>query len=126
MLPDALANLLKDEPITCRGSSVQGDITRLKKQFNNLTNAAVRIDCVHKIAQCRGVIPRGGRFGLADDSTEVLGQIWRRIYRVSDWDTSNLSNEQKLYAAKDVIYALRINARLQIPNISPRRKISSK
>jgi hypothetical protein len=32
MLPGALVNILKDEPITFTGRSIQGDITRLKKQ----------------------------------------------------------------------------------------------
>jgi hypothetical protein len=41
MLPGALVNILKDESITSTGRSIQGDITRLKKQFKNLENVAV-------------------------------------------------------------------------------------
>jgi ribonuclease D len=74
---------------------------------------AVRIDCVHKMAQCRGVIPRG-RFGIADYSMEVLGSKMEKDLQTSDWGIPNLSNEQKIYAAKDVVYALRINARLKL------------
>jgi hypothetical protein len=71
------------------------------------------------MAQCRGVIPRGGTFGLADYSKELLGRTMEKDLQTSDWSRSNLSSQQQLYAAKDVIYALRINNKLQsLPDIS--------
>jgi hypothetical protein len=119
MLPNALVNILKDELITFTGRSIQGDITRLKKQFKNLENVAVRFECLHKMAQCRGVIPRGGTSGLADYSKELLGRTMEKDLQTSDWSISNLSSQQQLYAAKDVVYALRINDRLQsLPDLS--------
>jgi hypothetical protein len=78
MLPDTLVNILKDESITFTGRSIQGDITRLKKQFKNLENVAVRFKCLHKMAQCCGVIPRGGTFGVADYSKELLGRTMEK------------------------------------------------
>jgi ribonuclease D len=65
------------------------------------------------MAQCRGVIPRGGTFGLADYSKELLGRTMEKDLQTSDWSISNLSSQQQLYAAKDVVYALPINDRLQ-------------
>jgi hypothetical protein len=90
MLPEALVNLLKDESTTFTGRSIQGDITRLKKQFKNLKNIAVRIDCVHKMAQCRGVIPRGGTCGLVDYSDEL------KDLQTSDWGSRHLGRQQLL------------------------------
>jgi hypothetical protein len=71
------------------------------------------------LPSCRSVIPRGGRFGLADHSMERLGRAMGMDQQTSNWDEPDLSNEQKLDAAKDVIDTLRINARLQLlPGLS--------
>jgi hypothetical protein len=104
-LPNALVNILKDESFTFIGHSIQGDITRLKKQFKKLENVAVRFECLHKMAQCRGVIPRSGTFGLADYSKELLGRTMEKDLQTSNWSRSNLSSQQQLYAAKVAIAA---------------------
>jgi ribonuclease D len=114
-----LVNLLKDASITFTGRSIQGDITRLTKQFKNLENAVVQYKCLHKMAQCCRVIPRGGTFGLADYSKELLGGTIEKDLQTSGYSRSNLSSQQQLYAAKFGVYALRIDDRLQLlPDLS--------
>jgi ribonuclease D len=66
------------------------------------------------MAQSRGVIPRGGTFGLTDYLKELVGFTMEKDLQTSDWSRRNLSSQQQLYAAKDVVSALRtINDRLR-------------
>jgi hypothetical protein len=92
------------------GSSIQADLTRLKKQFNQLQEQTFNIIDLKQFAMQRGLIERNGSGSLDVLAEKFLGVYLSKdlnLRKSEDWEKPNLSPELENYAALDV-YASRL------------------
>lgn len=106
-MPPSLLDLLISKQIFKVGSNIKADLTRLRKQFPELSeklNANTIID-LKEYCIVRGVIPRKGSGALDVLCDKVLGIYLDKpdyLRKHNNWETGNLSEELVNYAALDV------------------------
>jgi hypothetical protein len=111
-LPASLLRLLVSKQVFKVGSSVTADITRLKKQFPQLTQQkSFNIIELKEYCIRRNIIPRRGTSGaLGALAKKLLGVYMSEddnLRKSDNWETRELSPDLIQYAALDV-YASRL------------------
>jgi hypothetical protein len=93
------------------GSSIQGDLTRLKKQFNQLNDQSFQVIDLKQFALQRGLIQKKESGSLDVLAEKLLGVFLSKdssLRQCEDWETNLKSRPDLLnYAALDV-YASRL------------------
>lgn len=116
-IPSALQTFLTNGQILKTGRNVAQDLKRLEKECKS-TKPFIGAVELAALAKEKGAIS-DARVGLADICAAVLHEKLDKTTaaRIStEWDNSELSNEQKEYAALDALASLQIYHRLaQVP-----------
>lgn len=106
-LPPSLLDLLISKQIFKIGSNIKSDLTRLRKQFPELSEklSTNTIIDLKEYSISRGIIPRKGSGALDILCDKVLGMYLDKpdhLRKHDNWETDNLSEELLNYAALDV------------------------
>jgi hypothetical protein len=116
-IPSALQTFLTNGQILKTGQNVAQDLKRLEKECKS-TKPFIGAVEVAALAKEKGAISDAW-VGLADICAAVLHEKLDKTTAVrisTEWDNSELSNEQKEYAALDALASLQIYHRLaQVP-----------
>lgn len=107
-LPTEIVTLLAHKSCLFVGRNIKGDVTRLKNNFDNCRQLEVNVVDLKEICERRFLIPKQGTTKLADYCELILGFPMDKSEQKSNWEAATLSRKQQCYAAKDVVYALRI------------------
>ncbi|CAM9669798.1 unnamed protein product, partial [Pylaiella littoralis] len=109
-LPDELVELLEDDKLTKTGVGIKGDCTKLSNSYGVEVSRVVDL---RSLAVERKV-EVGLRRGLADLCVHLLGRTLPKdsSVRISRWNTAELSQEQKRYAALDAYACLLLYDRI--------------
>ncbi|KAF8133168.1 hypothetical protein K438DRAFT_1998221 [Mycena galopus ATCC 62051] len=105
-LPTALLRLLVSPQFFLIGSAIKGDLTRLKKQFSQLSNCTFNLIDLKQFAIRRGVIKKNGSGALDVLAEKALGAYLPKdamLRKTEEWEM-DLSKRPELlnYAALDV------------------------
>ncbi|KAJ7479110.1 hypothetical protein FB451DRAFT_1172230 [Mycena latifolia] len=109
-LPASFLRFLISKQVFLIGSSIQADLTRLKKQFSQLDGQAFNIIDLKQFAIQRGLIQKKDSGALDTLAEKFLGVYLSKdpsIRKSEDWEKPHLSSELINYAALDV-YASRL------------------
>ena len=122
-LPTSLVSLFADPTLLFVGRCVQGDISRIGRDFKctGLMSKVKTID-LGKLARTRDVV-QNGTVSLQKLCGVVLGLQLPKLasVRLSRWSARTLSDEQVKYAALDAIVGLRIYQKLlPMPDLTAR------
>lgn len=110
-LPQSLLRILISDQVFKIGSSINADLTRLRKQFSQLENQkSFNIIDLKEYCTRRGIIPRKGSGGLDVLLEKTAGMYLSKdegLRKSEDWETREIRPDLLQYAALDV-YASRI------------------
>ncbi|KAK4700876.1 hypothetical protein P7C70_g5367, partial [Phenoliferia sp. Uapishka_3] len=104
-LPPALLLLLSSDRVFKIGSKIKGDLTRLKKQFDQLSGVEFATIDLKDCASERGLLKRGEKGTLDSMCEKFLGAYMEKedsVRKSNEWERSPLSQAHTKYAALDV------------------------
>ncbi len=120
-LPDRLLALFRDTSITFTGRMIGGDLSKIGRDFNigSIMSKVKRLD-IGPLARARDVV-RNGTASLQQIVRATLKEDLDKSVRLSKWSAKILTDEQKYYAALDVIKALEVYFSLmELPDLTSR------
>ncbi|KAJ7664028.1 hypothetical protein DFH06DRAFT_944440, partial [Mycena polygramma] len=104
-LPASLLRFLISKQVFLIGSSIKGDLTRLKKQFDQLEQQSFNVIDLKQYAIQRGLITRNGSGSLDALAEKLLGVYLAKdpcLRKSEEWERTTIQHDLLKYAALDV------------------------